>query len=202
MLRCRAVPAEGIRLPVMVNGPAAATHVEIYTDGGCVPNPGPGGWGVVLRYGSHQKELWGGEPEPTTNNRMELLAACRALESLNRPAAVRLHTDSQYVRRGITEWIPRWRANGWMTAGRQPVKNADLWRRLEEAAARHEMEWLWVRGHAGDPGNELADALATRGLQEALDSGSVPVPRRKVDQPVAAQPGDRVGDPRGGVRGR
>ncbi|MEV0406820.1 ribonuclease HI [Actinoallomurus sp. NPDC050550] len=105
--------------------------MDIYTDGGCVPNPGPGGWGVVLRYGPHHKEIWGGEPAETTNNRMELMAACRALESLTRPALVRLHTDSQYLRRGITEWVPRWRANGWMTAAKQPVKNADLWRRLE-----------------------------------------------------------------------
>ena len=144
--------------------------VDIYTDGGCAPNPGPGGWGVVLRYGRHQREIWGGEPERTTNNRMELLAACQALETLTRPSVVRLHTDSQYLRQGILEWMPRWRANGWMTAARQPVKNADLWRRLETAAARHQVEWLWVRGHAGDPGNELADALATRGLQDALNA--------------------------------
>jgi ribonuclease HI len=140
--------------------------VEIYTDGACSGNPGPGGWGVLLSYGGHQKELSGGEPA-TTNNRMELMAAIQALESLTRKSKIRLHTDSVYVRNGITSWLPNWKRNGWRTASRQPVKNDDLWRRLDAAAARHEVEWLWVKGHAGDPGNERADALANRGMAEA-----------------------------------
>jgi ribonuclease HI len=151
---------------------AARKIVDIWTDGACSGNPGPGGWGAVLRYGDREKELQGGEPGPTTNNRMELMAAIRALENLTRPVAVRLHTDSTYVRRGITKWLPTWKRTGWMTAGKQPVKNADLWRRLEAAAARHEVEWLWVKGHAGDPGNERADALANRGLLQA--TGALP----------------------------
>ena len=146
---------------------AGGTVVEIYTDGACSGNPGPGGWGAVLSYGGHSKELHGGEGQATTNNRMELMAAIQALESLTRPAAVRLHTDSTYVRNGITAWLPRWKRNGWTTAGKQPVKNADLWRRLDEAVARHEVQWLWVKGHAGDPGNERADALANLGVEEA-----------------------------------
>ena len=146
---------------------AAGRIVEIWTDGACSGNPGPGGWGAVLRYGGHQKELHGGEAGATTNNRMELMAAIRALESLTRPAVVRLHTDSAYLRGGITRWLPNWKRTGWMTAARQPVKNADLWRRLEATVERHEVEWLWVKGHAGDPGNERADALANRGLLEA-----------------------------------
>jgi ribonuclease HI len=145
----------------------AGKTVDIWTDGACSGNPGPGGWGVVLRYGGHQKELHGGEAGATTNNRMELMAAIRALESLTRPAVVRLHTDSAYLRGGITRWLPNWKRTGWMTAARQPVKNADLWQRLEAAAGRHEVEWLWVKGHAGNPGNERADALANSGLLEA-----------------------------------
>jgi ribonuclease HI len=141
--------------------------VEIYSDGACSGNPGPGGWGALLRYGDHEKELFGGEPQETTNNRMELMGAIRALESLTRPVSVRLHTDSTYVRNGITRWLPNWKRNNWMTAERKPVKNADLWRRLETAIERHSVDWLWVRGHAGDPGNERADALANRGLREA-----------------------------------
>jgi ribonuclease HI len=141
--------------------------VDIYTDGACSGNPGPGGWGAVLCYGSHEKELYGGEPEKTTNNRMELMAAIQALESLTRPALVRLHTDSTYVRNGITKWLPTWKRNGWQTAGKQPVKNADLWQRLEAAVERHDVDWRWVRGHAGNPGNERADALANRGMAEA-----------------------------------
>jgi ribonuclease HI len=142
--------------------------VEVYTDGACSGNPGPGGWGAVLSYGGHTKELCGGEAQPTTNNRMELMAAIRALESLTRHSKVRLHTDSSYVRNGVTNWLPNWKRNGWKTASRQPVKNEDLWRRLDTAAARHDVQWLWVKGHAGDPGNERADALANQGMAEAI----------------------------------
>ncbi|HXW44892.1 MAG TPA: ribonuclease HI [Streptosporangiaceae bacterium] len=141
--------------------------VEIYTDGACSGNPGPGGWGAVLRYEGHELELHGGEPAPTTNNRMELMAAIKALESLTRPSVVRLHTDSSYVRNGVTSWLAGWKRNGWRTAAKQAVKNEDLWRRLDAAAARHDVRWLWVKGHAGDPGNERADALANRGMNEA-----------------------------------
>ncbi|GAA1087775.1 ribonuclease HI [Nocardiopsis composta] len=143
-----------------------AGRVEIYTDGACKGNPGPGGWGVLLRWGPHEKELYGGEAE-TTNNRMELTAAIVALESLTRRVPVVLHTDSTYVRDGITRWVHGWKRNGWRTSGKAPVKNADLWRRLDEAASRTEVEWRWVKGHAGDPGNERADALACRGRDEA-----------------------------------
>jgi ribonuclease HI len=145
---------------------ARRPQVEIYTDGACSGNPGPGGWGAVLMYGSHTKEICGGE-SGTTNNRMELMAAIQALESLSRPATVRLHTDSVYLRSGIISWLPKWKRNGWRTAANKPVKNADLWQRLEAAVGRHEVAWLWVKGHAGDPGNERADALANRGLREA-----------------------------------
>ncbi len=141
--------------------------VEAWTDGACRGNPGPGGWGVLLRYNDHEKELYGAEPE-TTNNRMELMAAITALESLKRPSRVRLTTDSQYVRNGITQWMARWKRNGWRTADRKPVKNADLWRRLDEAASRHQVEWHWVRGHTGHPENERADALANRAIDEML----------------------------------
>jgi ribonuclease HI len=143
------------------------TVVEIYTDGACSGNPGPGGWGAILRYNGHEKEIYGGEPTATTNNRMELMAAIRALESLTRPVSVRLHTDSTYVRSGITSWLASWKRNGWRTAAKQPVKNADLWQRLEQAVAQHEVQWLWVKGHNGDEGNERADALANRGVTEA-----------------------------------
>jgi ribonuclease HI len=146
---------------------AASGLVEIYTDGACSGNPGPGGWGAVLRYGTRQKELHGGEPETTTNNRMELMAAIQALEALTRPVAVRIHTDSVYLRNGITAWLPRWRRNGWQTTDKKPVKNADLWRRLAGAIESHQVEWLWVKGHDGNPGNERADALANLGLDEA-----------------------------------
>ncbi|WP_301328942.1 ribonuclease HI [Goodfellowiella coeruleoviolacea] len=142
--------------------------VEIYTDGACSGNPGPGGWGALLRYGQHEKELYGGEPGTTTNNRMELMAPIQALESLTRPAAVAIYTDSTYVRNGVTAWLPRWKANGWRTSGKQPVKNADLWRRLDAAAGRHRVRWHWVKGHAGHPDNERADRLAVRGAREAL----------------------------------
>jgi ribonuclease HI len=142
--------------------------VEIYTDGACSGNPGPGGWGAVLTYGNRSKELCGGEAAPTTNNRMELMAAIQALESLTRGSTVRLHTDSSYLRNGITSWLPGWKRNGWRTASKQPVKNEDLWRRLDAAAARHDVQWLWVKGHAGNPGNERADALANQGMADAI----------------------------------
>lgn len=140
--------------------------VEIWTDGACSGNPGPGGWGALLRFRGVEKELSGGDAA-TTNNRMELMAAIRALESLKRPCRVHLTTDSNYVRQGITEWLPRWKANGWKTAARKPVKNADLWQRLEAAAAGHEVEWSWVKGHSGHPENERADRLATAAAQRA-----------------------------------
>lgn len=142
--------------------------VEIFTDGACVPNPGPGGWGAVLRYGTVEKEIYGGQVESTTNNRMELTAPIEALESLTRPSTVRIYTDSTYVRNGITSWVPKWKLNGWMTSAKKPVKNEDLWRRLDEAAARHSAEWHWVKGHAGHPENERADRLAVKGLEEAV----------------------------------
>ena len=139
--------------------------VEAFTDGACRGNPGPGGWGVLLRYGEHEKQLYGGEAE-TTNNRMELMAAIVALESLNRPCTVRLTTDSQYVRQGITEWIHNWIKRGWKTASKKPVKNADLWQRLHAATQQHEVEWCWVKGHSGHAENECADQLANRGIDE------------------------------------
>jgi ribonuclease HI len=142
--------------------------VLIHTDGGCKPNPGPGGWGAVLRYGSHVREMCGGERESTTNNRMELMAPIMALETLNRPSTVHLFTDSAYVRGGITSWMTGWERNGWRTSTKQPVKNVDLWKRLKQACERHEVEWFWVKGHSGVPDNELADQLATRGLREAM----------------------------------
>ena len=145
---------------------AEKTSVRIYTDGACRGNPGPGGWGVVLQWNSREKQLCGGE-RPTTNNRMELMAAIQALETLKRPCQVALYTDSQYVRKGITQWVEGWQARGWKTAAKKPVKNVDLWQRLVAAEARHEVEWHWVKGHAGDPGNELADELANRGLEQA-----------------------------------
>jgi ribonuclease HI len=135
------------------------TQVEIFTDGACKGNPGPGGWAAVIRSGAHEKEISGGEPD-TTNNRMELLAAIRGLEALTRPCRVALYTDSVYVRDGITKWIHGWRRNGWKTAARKPVRNAELWQELVEAAAPHRVEWHWVRGHAGHPENERADRLA------------------------------------------
>ena len=139
--------------------------VVIYTDGACKGNPGPGGWGVFLKSGVHEKELWGGEAV-TTNNRMELMAVIEALSALKRPCEVMLFLDSEYVRKGITEWIHGWKAKGWKTAAKQPVKNADLWQRLDAlvSGGGHKIEWKWVKGHAGDPGNERADALANRGL--------------------------------------
>ena len=151
---------------------AADEIVEIYTDGACSGNPGPGGWGAVLQYRGRAKELYGGEPAPTTNNRMEIMAAIQALEALTRAAPVRLYTDSVYLRNGITRWLPGWKRNGWKTAAKQPVKNMDLWQRLEAAVGRHDVDWQWVKGHAGNAGNERADALANRGMAEA--AGRVP----------------------------
>ena len=151
---------------------ATGTAVVIYTDGACKGNPGPGGWGALLRWGAHEKELYGGEAGKTTNNRMELMAAIQALESLKRPVPVRLHTDSTYLKNGVSKWLPRWKRNGWMTAAKQPVKNADLWRRLEAAMERHDVDWRWVKGHAGNEGNERADALANRGMAEAMGAPS------------------------------
>jgi ribonuclease HI len=144
--------------------------VEIFTDGACSGNPGPGGWGAILRYGEHEKELKGGERE-TTNNRMEMMAAIAALEALTKSSRVRLYTDSKYLHDGITRHIHAWRTRGWKTADKKPVKNLDLWRRLETATAPHRVEWRWVRGHAGHAENERADALARAGLKEHRDSG-------------------------------
>ena len=143
-----------------------SAKVEAFTDGACSGNPGPGGWGAVLRWDGHVKELSGGERN-TTNNRMELMASIIALESLRRPVKVVLTTDSTYVRNGITKWLKAWKARSWKTADKKPVKNVDLWQRLEQAAARHEVEWRWVRGHTGHPENERADALARQGLKNA-----------------------------------
>ncbi|NTV70488.1 MAG: ribonuclease HI [Azonexaceae bacterium] len=144
---------------------AADEIVEIFTDGACKGNPGPGGWGAILRLGQHEKELWGGEKE-TTNNRMELTAAIRAIEALKRPIGGKIYTDSQYVMKGINEWIHGWKKNGWKTADKKPVKNADLWQLLDAQVRRHKLEWIWVKGHAGHPENERADALANRGIDE------------------------------------
>ncbi|MEY1662042.1 ribonuclease HI [Isoalcanivorax beigongshangi] len=143
-------------------------QVTIYTDGACRGNPGPGGWGAWLRAGQHEKEMWGGEPD-TTNNRMELMGAICALEALRQPCEVVLFTDSQYVCKGMSEWLKNWKARQWRTAAKEPVKNADLWQRLDAAAAKHRVDWRWVRGHNGDPGNERADQLANRGIDELLN---------------------------------
>ncbi len=159
----------------MASSPAAmepeSGAVIVYTDGGCKGNPGPGGWGAVLIYKGREREIFGGEPL-TTNNRMELMAAIAALETLKRACRVELHTDSQYLRNGITEWIGGWKANGWKTAAKKPVKNADLWQRLDEARRGHEVSWHWVRGHDGHPGNERAHNLAQRGIAEQEKGGA------------------------------
>ena len=153
-------------------------EVVIYTDGACSGNPGPGGWGAILISGANEKELWGGEPA-TTNNRMELTAAIRALEALKRPCRVELHTDSQYVRNGIMEWLAGWKRRAWRTADKKPVKNEDLWRALDEARQRHEVDWRWVKGHAGHELNERADALARRGVEEVRAAArTAPAPAR------------------------
>jgi ribonuclease HI len=140
-------------------------ELEIFTDGACRGNPGPGGWGALLRYDGNEKTIYGGEGE-TTNNRMELTAAIEALAELKQPCRVTLTTDSQYVRQGITSWLENWKKRGWKTASKKPVKNVDLWQRLEEEAVRHQVEWLWVKGHSGHRENEIADQLANRGIDE------------------------------------
>ncbi len=144
--------------------------IEIWTDGGCKGNPGPGGWGAILKYKDKIKELKGGEPR-TTNNRMELMAAITALETLKRPCEVIVHTDSQYVRNGVTSWLANWKRNGFLTADKSPVKNEDLWRRLDEAGTEHKIDWRWVKGHAGNPMNERADQLATAAMAGFLKDG-------------------------------
>ena len=155
----------------MTGAETADCVVDIYTDGACKGNPGVGGWGALLTSGEHSRELYGGEPH-TTNNRMELLAVIRSLESLKRPCRARIHTDSQYVQLGISRWIHGWKKNGWKTSDKKPVKNADLWQALDEVAQKHEIEWVWVKGHAGDEGNERADALANLGAESALRDAS------------------------------
>jgi ribonuclease HI len=147
-------------------------QVVIHTDGACSGNPGPGGWGAVLHFRDQEKELWGGELS-TTNNRMELMAAIQALEALKRPCRVELHTDSQYVQKGICEWIHGWKRRGWKTADKKPVKNDDLWKRLDEARLRHEVDWRWIKGHAGHEFNERADVLARQGMLETLAANGI-----------------------------
>ncbi len=142
------------------------TTVVIFTDGSCRGNPGPGGWGAILKLGAHEREIWGGEAD-TTNNRMELTAAIEALSALKRPCQVELHTDSLYVKNGVTQWLHLWKARGWRTLSKGAVKNEDLWRRLDEARAPHQIDWRWVKGHAGHPMNERVDALARRAMEEA-----------------------------------
>jgi ribonuclease HI len=149
------------------------SEVEIFTDGACRGNPGPGGWAAILRYRGTEKELCGFAPD-TTNNRMEMTAAIAGLEALKRPCRVRLYSDSQYLRDGITKWIDRWKRCGWLTADKQPVKNIDLWQRLDAAATRHDITWVWVRGHSGHPENERADALARSCIAEAAGGGQIP----------------------------
>jgi ribonuclease HI len=145
--------------------------VEIFTDGACSGNPGPGGWGAILRFRGVERELKGGEAQ-TTNNRMEMTAVLEALNALRRPCAIDLYTDSEYVKKGMTEWLRGWKARGWKTADRKPVKNDDLWKALDEAAARHRISWHWVKGHAGHPENERADALARQGIKDLKDQAS------------------------------
>lgn len=151
-------------------GTAADDVVDVFTDGACSGNPGPGGWGAVLRWRGHEKELSGGEAN-TTNNRMELMAAIQALEALKRPARVRITTDSNYLKQGITSWIHAWKAKGWRTADKKPVKNKDLWQRLDAALQRHDVDWAWTRGHAGHPENERADQLATAAIESVRQDG-------------------------------
>lgn len=146
--------------------------IEIFTDGACRGNPGPGGWGALMRSGKHEKELWGGEPE-TTNNRMEMTAVIESLKALKRPSEVILTTDSQYVRKGITEWIEGWKKKNWHTAARKPVKNAELWQEMDRLAATHTIEWRWVKGHSGHVENERVDELANRGIDDLLQKGLV-----------------------------
>lgn len=152
--------------------------IEIYTDGACSGNPGPGGWGAVLRCGARERDLHGGDPGPTTNNRMELMAPIQALRVLTRPAVLRIYTDSTYVRDGVLSCLPRWKANGWLTRGRRPVKNADLWQQLDLALTPHQARWHWVKGHSGHPGNERADRLASRGVREVMGAPPTRPPQR------------------------
>lgn len=166
--QCSAYPRR-----VIESAEAANDVVIIHTDGGCRPNPGPGGWGAVLRQRQHVREMCGGDSGETSNNRMELTAPIMALEALTKPVTVHLYTDSTYVRNGITKWVLGWERNGWKTAAKQPVKNVDLWKRLQLACSRHQVEWFWVKGHSGVADNELADELATRGLEEAIDAYSL-----------------------------
>lgn len=142
-------------------------EVELFTDGACKGNPGPGGWGVLMRYGAHEKRLCGGEPA-TTNNRMELTAVIEGLNALNRPAAIHVYSDSQYVQKGVSEWMPNWKRRNWRTASGQPVKNQDLWQALDAVTRRHQISWHWVKGHAGHPENEEADRLANLGVERIL----------------------------------
>ncbi|HEX8963371.1 MAG TPA: ribonuclease HI [Rhodocyclaceae bacterium] len=153
-----------------MTAPRPDEGVDIYTDGACSGNPGPGGWGAILRANGREKEIFGGEPE-TTNNRMEMTAVIEALRAMKRPVKARVHTDSQYVMKGITEWIQGWKRRGWKTAGKEPVKNEDLWRTLDQLASQHQLEWHWVRGHNGHPENERADALARQGVEQARRRG-------------------------------
>ena len=154
-----------------MNDIAASKRITIYTDGACKKNPGPGGWGALLQYGEHRRTLKGGELD-TTNNRMELRAAIEALQALKEPCEVLLHTDSKYVMQGLTEWLPGWKRKGWRTADGKPVKNQDLWQALDAAVQRHRVDWLWVKGHNGDPGNEEADRLANEGVQLVLQAAA------------------------------
>jgi len=163
----------------------AEPHVVVYTDGACSGNPGPGGWAAILRYGDHEKELKGGDPA-TTNNRMELMAAIAALEALNRPCTIDIHTDSQYLRNGIMSWINQWKRNGWRTADKKPVKNDDLWKRLDAALAQHRVRWHWVRGHAGHDINERADRLAREGLA-AVRAGATGALTTRPPNPLPAK---------------
>jgi ribonuclease HI len=156
-------------------GVPMAERVEIFSDGACKGNPGPGGWGALLRFGAVEKELHGGEAH-TTNNRMELMAVIQALEALKRPVPVRVVTDSQYLRQGVTQWMARWKRNGWLTTDKKPVKNQDLWERLDHALGAHQVEWHWVKGHAGHAENERADALANKGIPRQAKKPVAPPP--------------------------
>lgn len=159
--------------------------IEVYTDGACKGNPGPGGWGAMLSSGPHEKRLFGGELD-TTNNRMELLAAIRALEALKKPSELNLHTDSQYLRKGMLEWIKGWKKNGWKTAAKKPVKNDDLWKTLDALVAVHKVNWFWVKGHSGNPGNEVADQLANLGVDSVLRRDKIGEVHSYVNSPEGA----------------
>lgn len=156
---------------LLIEGVGVSQVVNIYTDGACKGNPGPGGWGAYLQFGEHKKDIFGGEME-TTNNRMEVLAAIEALEALSRPCKVNLTTDSEYLRRGVLEWMENWKKRGWLTAAKKPVKNKDLWERLDKAIVNHNISWHWVKGHSGHPGNEKADQLANKGVDLVLANNS------------------------------